>query len=59
MAVNKRTKRPVGNAAFRKAWQHVTRHHRDDWSVNCAYDFEGWRIWQAAIRYERARRKAT
>jgi len=52
---NPNSKRPVGNAAFRKAWERASRNHRDDWGVNCVYDFEAWQIWKAAIRFERQR----
>jgi hypothetical protein len=42
-----------GNAAFRKVF---ARHsHPDDWGVQCVYDYSAWRIWKAAIRYERKR----
>lgn len=49
-------KKPVGNDAFRKAFK---RHaHKDDWNVDCVYDYSAWRIWQAAIRFERKRAAA-
>ena len=49
--MNKPVKKPVGTVAFRKAFVKATENHRDDWGVSCAYDFEAWQIWKAAIRY--------
>lgn len=48
--------KPVGNAAFRKAFDRVS--HSDDWGVPCVYDYGAWRVWQAAIRHERKRRES-
>lgn len=46
-------KKLVGNAAFRKTFgRHA---HRDDWGVQCIYEYSAWRIWKAAIRAERKR----
>jgi hypothetical protein len=47
-------KLPRGNAAFRKVFEREA--HRDDFGVECVYDYAAWRIWQAAIRYERKRK---
>lgn len=49
-------KKPVGNPEFRKVFK---RHaHKDDWGVDCVYDYSAWRIWKAAIRCERKRLQA-
>ncbi len=50
----KERKPPPGNKEFRKVFEMHC--HRDDWGVECVYDYSAWRIWQAAIRYDRKRR---
>jgi hypothetical protein len=54
MPIKTKPQKPVGNKAFRELFDRIA--HSDDWGVPCVYDYAGWKIWQAAIRYERKRR---
>lgn len=43
----------IGNKQFRKVFK---RHaHKDDWGIGCVYEYSAWKIWKAAIKFERAK----
>lgn len=54
MPIKTRKDRLVGNATFRKVFEKNS--HPDDWGVPCMYDYAAWRIWKAAVRFERCRK---
>jgi hypothetical protein len=54
----KKAKKPVGSRqAFTDAWNRIAT-SRDTWGVKYVYDYDGQRIWEAAIRYERKRARS-
>lgn len=46
--------KPIGNATFLKVFEKNS--HPDDWGVPCMYDYAAWRVWKAAVRFERRRK---